>query len=121
LRLVSGQENDPDGILPAIWDPDRRLARRLDDKVMRNLKQDSGSIARSAVAAAGTSMFETLEYLKSLRNDRVRRRSVETTHETHATGVALLSRIVQAPAVRMRSWNKRILRHSLFRSLPPID
>ena len=68
------------------------LARK---ELVRNLNQDSGAVARFRIASARAAMSQVDEDLQSLDDDVMRLLALNIDHEADATGIVLVSWIVE--------------------------
>ena len=79
---------------------------------MRELREDSGAVARVRVRARGTSVLEVLERVQRAADGLVRGHAIEAGDEGEPAGVVLVGRVVEPERVR------RPLRHR--HRFPPV-
>jgi len=93
-RIV-GQERHPDAVGPRAGQLDAGLAARLRQEAMRDLHQDAGAVPGVLLAAAGAAMAEVEQHLDGVADDAAGLPSLEIHHETDATGIMLVLRVVK--------------------------
>ena len=62
---------------------------------VRNLKQDSCSVASTRITALRTTMGQVFENLQSLADDVVRFLAFNVDHEANAAGIVFICRIIE--------------------------
>lgn len=70
---------------------------------MRDLHQDSSTIARARIASACAAMRQVVEYLQAFDDDVVRALALDVDDEANAARVVLVSGIVEALLFRNAS------------------
>ena len=80
---------------PAGGKRETQLGAFAREELVRDLNQDSGAVARFRIAAAGAAMRQVDEDLQSLDDDVVRLLALDVDHETDATSIVFVSRVVE--------------------------
>ena len=93
LEARARQKHHADG--DPLVGPDGALDLALEE-VLRDLDVDAGPVAGLAVGVDGTAMPDRLERLDPLDHDLAPRLTVDRDDAAHATGVALVGRVVEA-------------------------
>ena len=106
---VPRQENDAAAVLARDRQLDARLPAHLFVEGVRHLDQDAGAVARVDLGAAGAAVVQVLEHLDRLLDDPVRLLALDVDHESLATGVVLVARVVE-PLFRRRAQLHRLVR-----------
>ena len=96
LRVVR-QEADTNGVEAGL----RQLElEHSAQECVRNLDEDAGAVAARNVCALGAAVLKIVERLERLLNYAMRRHVVELRDHRHATGIVLISGVVEA----LRPW-----------------
>ena len=74
---------------------DTQLKALVEEKFMRDLQHDAGSVARIALASACPAVLHIFKYGKCIRNMLVGFVSLDVRNESNTTGIMFKRRIVQ--------------------------
>jgi hypothetical protein len=74
---------------------DAQMQTLNEEKLVRDLQHDAGSVARIALASAGAAVFHIFKYGKRIRNMLVGFVSLDVRNESNTTGIMFKRRIVQ--------------------------
>ncbi len=72
-----------------------QFAAFLHEKLVRNLDQDAGAVARLRVATRGAAMGEVDQHLKALADNLVALFALDAGHKPHAAGIVLIARVIE--------------------------
>ena len=95
LARVARQEDHSDAVLAARRQSEPELVGLLEEKLVRNLHQDSGAVAGVGIASASPAMGQVVEDLDTLVNDVMRRIALDIDHEADAARIVFVRRIVE--------------------------
>jgi hypothetical protein len=119
--LFYRKEGHPDGIFARTGQSETKLFALAREELVRNLNQNTGAVAGFGIATARTPVRQVNEDLNTLLNNCVALLTANAGHETHATGVMLMRRIVKAlgrwqaifglPSLQSFSWGSCRIAH----------
>ena len=95
MRRLHRQKHHADAVLARRRQREAQLGALARKELVRDLNQDAGAVAGFRIAAARAAVREVDEDLQSLDDDVVRLLALDVDHEADATGVVLVSRIVE--------------------------
>ncbi len=93
---VFREEDEARTVLTRFWQIDANLAAFLFEKVMRNLDEESGSIARTRIGPTRSAMLEPVQEVEGFANSFVSFYTVHSGNKTNAAIVFLKCRVIKA-------------------------
>ena len=95
MRRLYRQKHHAHAVFARRRQRETQLGAFAREELVRDLNQDSSAVARFRIAAAGAAMSQVDQDLQSLDDDVVRLHALNIDHETDATGIVFVSRIVE--------------------------
>ena len=99
--VVVGEEEDADAVAAGLGEPFDLGG----EEQMRDLQEDSGTVAGLGVGARGAAVLEVRERAERPPHRLVRRHAVEPRDERDAAGVVLVGRVVEAGRAGRLRWS----------------
>ncbi len=97
---VGGQEGEAHRVAPGLGQREARRLGRAGQEAVRHLDEDPGPVAGLDLGARRAAVGQVLEDGQRLVDDVVVGRAVQIGHHADATGVVLVSRVVEASGHR---------------------
>ena len=95
MRRLHGQEHHAHAIFARGWQRESQFGAFPRKEFVRDLNQNSSAIARFRIASTGAAMSQVDEDLQSLFDDVMRLLALNIDHKPDATGIVLVSRVVE--------------------------
>jgi len=100
LAIIARQKDDTNAVIASGRKLGADFARLGGKEVVRNLREDAGTVAGERIATAGTAMRQVHQDLQPTPHDLMRAFAVDIHHEADAARVVLVRRIVKTMGLR---------------------
>ncbi len=95
-----GQEAHGHAVSAGLGQRDAQLGAFADEEGVGNLDEDAGAVAGLRVATRRAAMGEVDEHLKALADDLVAFFAADVRDQSHAAGIVLIARMIEALRLR---------------------
>src|SRR6185312_11477188 len=98
--LLNRQKSHANGILTGCRQFNSEGSTLADEKLVRNLNQDSGAVSGFRIAAACAAVRQIDQHLNSLFDDLMTLLAANAGYKAHPAGVVLVRRVIETLARR---------------------